>query len=197
MNSYVAFLRGINVGGKNLIKMEGLRKVLESLGLRNVRSYIACGNVIFESIDHNSDSLGRKIEKKVEKELEQKLVVLLFKIAEIEEMLKRNPFKRIKANEDVMLCVALLAEEPSTKLSLPFVSAVEKLEVVEVRGRAAFVVAHRKKTGWFGFPNNFVEKQLGIRATTRQFTTLQRIINFARKAPTRSLLAEEKQNRRP
>jgi uncharacterized protein (DUF1697 family) len=181
MNSYIAFLRGINVGGKNLIKMEDLREVFESLGLRNVRSYIACGNIVFESIDTNSSSLGRKIEKKIEKELEQKVVVLLFKIAEIEEMLKRDPFKRIKANEDVMLCVALLAEEPSMKLSLPLVSAVEKLEVVEVRRRAAFVVARRKKTGWFGFPNNFVEKQLGIRATTRQFTTLQKIIVFSRK----------------
>jgi uncharacterized protein (DUF1697 family) len=49
MIKYVAFLRGINVGGKRLIKMEDLRRVVESIGLKNVRTFIASGNVLFET----------------------------------------------------------------------------------------------------------------------------------------------------
>jgi len=49
MIKYFAFLRAINVGGKNLIKMEDLKKIFESLGFKNVRTYIQSGNVIFES----------------------------------------------------------------------------------------------------------------------------------------------------
>ena len=65
MINYVAFLRGINVGGKRLIKMEDLRRVVESIGLKNVRTFIASGNLLFETSQTNRDALARKIEEVV------------------------------------------------------------------------------------------------------------------------------------
>jgi hypothetical protein len=79
----------------------------------------------------------------------------------------------------VMLCVAFLADKPAQKPKLPLKSITENLEMIAVRDRAAFVVARRKKSGWFGFPNNFVEKELGVTATTRQWSTLKKLIDFA------------------
>jgi uncharacterized protein (DUF1697 family) len=49
MNVNIALLRGINVGGKNIIKMADLKKVFESMGLENVKTYIQSGNVLFKS----------------------------------------------------------------------------------------------------------------------------------------------------
>ena len=72
-----------------------------------------------------------------------------------------------------------LFDEPAALPKLPLKSTTEKLELIAIRGRAAFVVARRKKTGWFGFPNNFVEKQLGVTATTRQWSTVKKLIDFA------------------
>ena len=61
MINYVAFLRGINVGGKKLIKMEDLSRVFVSLGFKNVRTFIQSGNVIFDAAETNPNVLAKKI----------------------------------------------------------------------------------------------------------------------------------------
>jgi len=75
---YVALLRGINVGGKTLIKMAELRTCAEELGLDRVSTYIASGNVLFESGERDSAKLEAKIERAVERQfrLPVKVVVL-------------------------------------------------------------------------------------------------------------------------
>jgi uncharacterized protein (DUF1697 family) len=179
MIRHVAFLRGINVAGQKLIKMEELARIFASMGLRNVRTYIQCGNVIFDHASGNSVRLRKKIERTLQDVLGYEVPVILRPLADIEAIVERNPFRKIKADDDVMLCVVFLSAEPPSKPKLPLISATEKLEVFEVRDRAAFIVARRKKSGWFGFPNNFVEKELGVLATTRQVTTVRKIVDFA------------------
>jgi uncharacterized protein (DUF1697 family) len=75
---YVALLRGINVGGKTLIKMADLKTCIEALGLDDVSTYIASGNVLFESSERDAAKLERKIERAVEQrfQLPVKVVVL-------------------------------------------------------------------------------------------------------------------------
>ncbi|MFD1739562.1 DUF1697 domain-containing protein [Bacillus salitolerans] len=64
MTIYIALLRGINVGGKNKMKMDELRKLLESLGLKSVQTYIQSGNVVFES-EEDADALQEKLESEI------------------------------------------------------------------------------------------------------------------------------------
>jgi len=179
---YVALLRGINVGGRKLIKMKELARILTDAGLKNVRTYIASGNVIFESGSANKAALTRKIEKALHKTLGYEVSVVLRTLSEIESMVIRNPFKKYEASKDVMLCVVFLANEPKTKPKLPLVSLTEKLEVFAVTEGTACVVSRRKKTGWFGFPNNFVEKQLSVTGTTRQWSSVKKLLEFAEKS---------------
>jgi uncharacterized protein (DUF1697 family) len=75
---YVALLRGINVGGKTLIKMAELKACVEALGLDDVSTYIASGNVLFESSERDAAKLESKIERALEQKLELpvKVVVL-------------------------------------------------------------------------------------------------------------------------
>ena len=63
MTRYIAFLRGINVGGQKLIKMEELTRIFTAAGFKNARTYIQCGNVIFDSGSANAIRLRKKIEK--------------------------------------------------------------------------------------------------------------------------------------
>jgi uncharacterized protein (DUF1697 family) len=63
MPRYVALLRGINVGGKNLIKMTDLRACFEEHGFRSVATYIQSGNVVFETSDRSSARVGQRIEE--------------------------------------------------------------------------------------------------------------------------------------
>jgi uncharacterized protein (DUF1697 family) len=179
--TYVAFLRGINVGGHKLIKMDVLARIFAGAGLKNVRTYIASGNVIFESGSANKAALTKKIEKALQQTLGYEVTVVLRTLSELESIVNRNPFKKYEASKDVMLCVVFLADEPKTKLKLPLVSLPENLEVFEVADRAACVVSRRKKNGWFGFPNNFVEKQFSVAGTTRQWSSVNKILKAAKK----------------
>ncbi len=154
MIKYVAFLRGINVGGKRLIKMEDLRRVVESIGLKSVRTFIASGNVLFETAQTNRDALTRKIEKKLLTAFGHDVPV-------------------------VLQTIALLAGEPKGSPKLPLQSVIENLEVLAIKNRAAFILCRRKKNGMFSFPNNFFEKEFGVTATTRQWNTINRIVDFA------------------
>ncbi|HEX9961588.1 MAG TPA: DUF1697 domain-containing protein, partial [Pyrinomonadaceae bacterium] len=63
MIKYVAFLRGINVGGRHLVKMEDLRVLFASMNFENVKTYIQSGNVIFETSETSADVLAGKIER--------------------------------------------------------------------------------------------------------------------------------------
>ena len=145
MTSYVAFLRGINVGGKRLIKMEDLRRVVESIGLKNVRTFIASGNVLFETSQTNRDALARKIEKTLLTAFGHDVPVVLQTIDELKDLLRTGPFKKIKPSTDVMLCVTLLVAEPKAGPKLPFQSEKENLEVLAIKNHAAFILCRRKK----------------------------------------------------
>jgi uncharacterized protein (DUF1697 family) len=175
MTKYVALLRKINVGGKNLIKMDALREAFEAAGLKNVRTFQQAGNIVFETAAKNP---AGKIEKLLAQSFNTDLKAIVFSLDEISQIVQRDPFKRVEQG-DVMLCVVFLFDEPATLPKLPVKSTTENLELIRVKDRAAFVVARRKKTGWFGFPNNFVEKQLGVAATTRQWSTIKNLIDFA------------------
>jgi uncharacterized protein (DUF1697 family) len=185
MTKYVAFLRGINVGGKRLIKMEDLRRVVESIGLKSVRTFIASGNVLFETSQTNRDALSRKIEKKLLTAFGHDVPVVLQTIDELKELLRAGPFKKIKPSAEVMMCVTLLVAEPKGSPKLPLQSSIENLEVLAIKNRAAFILCRRKKNGMFSFPNNFFEKEFGVTATTRQWNTINRIVDFAGQKPDR------------
>lgn len=182
MIRYIAFLRAINVAGQKLIKMEELARIFAAAGFRNVRTYIQSGNVIFDSRSANSAMLRKKVEKALKKMLGYDVTVMVRPLAEIEAIVERNPFRKIKAGADVMLFVVFLSDDPTTTPKLPLISTTENLEVFEVKDRAAFILSRRKRTGWFGFPNKFVEKELGVLGTTRNWTTVNKIVHAAERA---------------
>jgi hypothetical protein len=70
----------------------------------------------------------------------------------------------------------VLLRTPSTRSEPPLESKTEKFKVVAMQDRAVFILARRKKTGWFGFPNNWVEKEFGVTASTRNWSTLEKIV---------------------
>jgi len=186
MIRYVAFLRAINVGGQKLIKMTELARIFTAVGFRNVRTYIQSGNVIFDAASAHPEALRRKIEKTLQQALGYEVTVILRSLAEIEALVRRDPFKKIKTGAEAMLFVVFLSAEPQRKPKLPLVSKTENLECFAVKDRAAFIVSHLKKNGWFGFPNKFVEKELGVLGTTRNWSTVNKILKAAEKRESTS-----------
>lgn len=166
---YVAFLRGINVSGQKLIKMQELKRMFEGMGLANVKTFIQSGNVLFESTASDEPALRKKIEAGLERQLGYEVVVLVRTVAELEEMVKRNPFKNIK---DARIYVTFMAEECKTKPKTPFFSPKKDVKVLDIIGRDAFCVSLPAGGGRFGFPNAFIEKEFKVAVTTRNWTTV-------------------------
>ncbi|HYW73974.1 MAG TPA: DUF1697 domain-containing protein, partial [Pyrinomonadaceae bacterium] len=135
------------------------------------------GNVVFETRSSGRDALAKKIEKMLTASFGHEIAVALFTRAELQELVGVDHFKRIKQSKDVMLCVTLFNQ--GIPQEFPRESKTDCLKVVGMHERAAFVVARRKPTGWFGFPNNWIEKEFGVTGTTRNWSSLQKVAAFA------------------
>ena len=97
MTKYIAFLRGINVGGKKIVKMQDLAAIFVAGGFKNVKTHIQSGNVIFEASIKNSSTLTKKIESNLQESLGYAVPVLLRTISELAVLIKSDPFNKIKA----------------------------------------------------------------------------------------------------
>jgi uncharacterized protein (DUF1697 family) len=106
---YVAFLRGINVGGKTKVPMMQLRKVFEDAGFTNVKTLLNSGNVIFET--SSQADLVSKIEIVLEKEFGWHIDVLLRSMDELQKLVQKEPFKGVKVTSEVRLYVTFLANQ--------------------------------------------------------------------------------------
>src|SRR5262245_35337596 len=90
---YGAFLRGINVGGKNMIKMETLRKTFESLGYENVKSYVNSGNVVFDTRKTDDGKLAKTIHAGIQKEFGFDISVMVRSMDDIAKIVAKNPYE--------------------------------------------------------------------------------------------------------
>lgn len=175
---YIAFLRGINVGG-HTVKMERLRELFAELGYANVRTYIQSGNVFFESPEVNRGALAAAIEQHLEQALGYAVPVCLRTIPELERVLALDPFKGRDVTPDMRLSVAFACQPIAHTLALPLWSPKRDMEIVGVTDQEAFVI-------WYiinGRPpasQNFVDKALGSKVTVRFFHTTAKILKAAK-----------------
>src|SRR2546430_12662867 len=105
MTTYVALLRGINVGGQKLIRMAELQRVLTAAGFKKVRTYIQSGNVFFESRSTNVAEITTKFERTLKQDLGHEVTVMLRTLDEIEKLVNDQPFKKFQSANDVGLLV--------------------------------------------------------------------------------------------
>ncbi len=180
LKKYVAFLRAINVGGHAIVKMEDLRGTFVAAGCRKVRTYIQSGNVVFELAERDPARVLRAVRVKLGKKLGVEPEIIFRAVGDIEGIVRRDPFKDFGGEQDVKRYVAFLSRKPETRPRFPLVSSKEALQAVAMRGCEVFIVSRRKKNGSYGFPNNFIEKELGVSATSRNWSTVTKIVEFAR-----------------
>ncbi len=177
-NKHVAFLRGINVGGRGVLKMQDLARMFTSAGCENVKTYIQSGNVVFEARAGDLHRPHRTIEKQLRDRLGVEVKVVLRTSREIENLMRLDPFKKAGRDPKAKRYVAFLHGTPRSKPALPLISAKEGIEVFLVKNLEAFSLSREVK-GRYGFPNAFIEKELGVTATTRNWNTVGRIAALA------------------
>jgi uncharacterized protein (DUF1697 family) len=179
MIKYVALLRGINVGGSKLIKMAELSRIFASMGLKNVRTYIQSGNVLFESSKTDPIALTKQIEKALSAAVGFEVPVVLRTIPQLEAIVKLNPFKKVKPDAGAKLYVTFLVEPLKTKPKIPLLSPKKDCEIIHLTAREVFTVAFAMPNGRSAELMAFIEKEFGKSVTTRNWNTVIKILALA------------------
>src|SRR5271154_1158768 len=113
MPTYVAMLRGINLGPHKRVKMEALRKSFESIGLKNVQTYIQSGNVVFKAGKNSIAALRKKIEEQITRDFGFSSLTILRSQEELGKVLTVNPFLKRPGISPEGLHVIFLSEAPA------------------------------------------------------------------------------------
>jgi uncharacterized protein (DUF1697 family) len=171
MPIYIAMLRGINVGGHKLIKMDKLRSSLEDLGFESVKTYIQSGNVVFKTRKTSSSALSKKIEGKIRNDFGFTASVITRSSDEIETAIGDNPFLREPGIDPEKLHVTFLSASPSP-------AALQQLAMLTAKPDRCHCTG---KEIYFYFPNGVsqsvlmkkpVERILAVVTTTRNWKTV-------------------------
>lgn len=177
MQRFVAFLRGINVSGQKIIKMEALREAFSESGFVGVKTYIQSGNVLFDSDETDTDKIILSIEQLIEKSFGFSTDVIVRKITDIEAIVNSTLFNPMESDDEKKYYITFLKSTFKGTLPEPLQSKNKDVEVFYQNGCDFFSVCTLYK-GKYGFPNIFIEKLTGIPATTRNPITLRKIVSL-------------------
>ncbi len=177
MSRYISLLRGVNVSGQKKIRMEDLRSLYSSLELANVESYIQSGNIVFESANADRDGLRASIESAIQKKYGFTVHVSLRTGEELVRIVRDNPYIQNRSAPPVGLYVTFLADV------LP-ADALDQLSGIS-SGDDSFKLSggevYLHCPGGYGktkFTNNAIEKAAGVPATTRNWKTVNTLLEI-------------------
>ncbi len=171
MKRYLALLRGINVSGQKIIKMDILKKSLTEIGLHNVQTYIQSGNIVFDYPEIEEKILATIIHERILNTWGYEIVVILLSREVIQKMLLENPYKNEDKKDLYMTILSLPPEQ----------GRIESISNISFSPDTFFVL---DKTIYIHCPsgygktklsNTFFEKKLKISATTRNLNTMQKL----------------------
>ena len=178
MTTYVALLRGVNVGGHAKIGMAALRKLIADLGHTEVRTYVQSGNVVFRSADERPTVLECAIEERIKQDLGVSTTVLLRSADEIARVAANNPFLE-REDDAAKLHVAFLADEPDPDRAARFEPPPGQPEELALAGRELYL-RYPNGSGRSKLNNAYIERRLGVAATNRNWNTVTKLRDLAR-----------------
>lgn len=174
MTRYLALLRGINVGGHRIIKMEGLAQMFADMKLKNVSTFIQSGNVLFSAKEPDMQKLGTKIEQHLLKELGYAVGVVLRTTETMQAVLQGNPYASLP-DDTIKKYVAFFSavpDGPKTKTILDLSAAHEQ---ISIEGDHAYLAIQKDSGIKERLTNAFLEKKLGVLSTVRNWATVNKL----------------------
>ncbi len=173
MPRYIAFLRAINVGG-HTVKMEKLRALFESLEFSRVETFIASGNVIFETKSGKAQALQKRIEALLRQSLGYEVATFIRTDAEVADIAHYKPFSDPEIRSAGALNVAFLAGPLPDEAEKALMRLKTDIDDFHVHGREVYWLCQKKQSE-STFSNALFERTLKIQATFRGFNTVARL----------------------
>jgi uncharacterized protein (DUF1697 family) len=181
MPRFIAFLRAINVGG-HTVKMDNLRRLFESLGFSRVETFIASGNVVFETTSKSAQVLERKIEIRLREALGYEVATFIRTDAELVAVANYKPFQQSELDAAVALNIAFLADELDDHSKRKIMELKTPIDNFHVHKREIYWLC-RMKQSESKISNAVIEKTLGKKSTLRGANTVKKMA--AKYSPSR------------
>ncbi|WP_424002926.1 DUF1697 domain-containing protein [Maribacter sp. IgM3_T14_3] len=178
MKTYIAFLRGINVSGKHKIPMAELRELCDSISLKEVKTYIQSGNIVFKSELQNTSELESLISKAILKSFGFEVPVIVKTTSQLRDILNDNPFESEDEIIRKQVYFVLLND-------LPKISELTKFKVESYENEEFSIsdscIYLKCKVGYgkAKLNNNLIERKLKVLATTRNYRTMHKLLELS------------------
>jgi uncharacterized protein (DUF1697 family) len=173
MERFVAFLRGINVGGRTVVK-EKLKEAFTSLGFQEVSTFKQSGNVIFETEIVHHKEIETKIKAKLYKMLGYEVSVFVRTFPQLKSIIEYDAFKDQETEGTSFLVTFLTTTQANFPLNFPLKIPKSTAQIISKKGTEVFSVTHGGGEG--ALPNPFLESRLNLKTTTRNINTIREIV---------------------
>jgi uncharacterized protein (DUF1697 family) len=178
MRAVISLLRGVNVGGHHKIKMEELRDLYESLGLRRAQTYVQSGNVVFRTDARDFTRLSKQIADGIEQRCAFRPGVILRTAADLRAIIAANPFASRRDLDHRRLLVQFLASEPPADARERILRIESEPEELRMEGRELYIYypngMARPKVAW-----TVIERMLQTPCTGRNWNTVWKLLEIA------------------
>lgn len=177
MKTHLALLRGINVSGHNMIKMDALKSALEAIGFQNVQTYIQSGNVFVDSEEENGPSVGFTIKQEIFKVFGHEVPIVVIGKEDLEKCFKNNPYFKETAADIKKLYVAFISKELNS-------SAMNELKISQFKPDEASIdesriyIKYDIGAGKTRLDQKYIEKKLNVTATIRNWNTVTNLLSM-------------------
>jgi len=181
MLTYIALLRGINVGGNNIIKMADLRDCLENEGFNNVQTYIQSGNVVLQSDEKNSDLLLDELQSSLRDTFDYHNPVVLIRFADLERVIAEAPSGFGEDRENYKYDVLYLKQPLTASEAIPEIPVREN---VDLAWEGPGVIYYRRSADHISksMLNKLPSKPVYKQMTIRNWRTTNKVFDIAKRS---------------
>lgn len=178
MNTYIALIRGINVSGHKIVKMEILRRVLAELDFENIKTYIQSGNIIFDSSVKDTGLLEKQIAQKIEEHFGFLVPVIVVTNESLKLVVRQNPYPNLE--DATQPYVAFLSDVPQAE-------GLANLQQVDFNGDTFVSISktlylhYANSAANTKLSNSIIENRLKVNATSRNWKTVLKLIELSEK----------------
>jgi uncharacterized protein (DUF1697 family) len=179
MTTYISILRGINVSGKNLIKMDALQKMYKELCFDSITTYIQSGNIVFRSVEAKLEKLEKEISSQIKNNFGFDVPVIVLTIDNLQQIIDDNPFSKDQSKDQNFLHITFLSSSPAKY-------DIKAIEEKRLSGEEIVIIENAvylycpNGYGNTKLNNTFLETKLKVRATTRNWKTANKLLQIAR-----------------
>jgi uncharacterized protein (DUF1697 family) len=177
MTTHLVLLRGINVSGHSMIKMDALKTTLESIGFHNVQTYIQSGNVFVDTEEENAAAVGFKIKQEIFKVFGHEVPTVVITKTDLENCFKNNLFLKEKDFDIKKLYVAFVSMQLRS-------DSINDLKMSQVKPDEAHIdesriyIKYAVGAGKTRFDQKYIEKKLNLTATIRNWNTVTQLLKM-------------------